>query len=40
MIMHEDSQKSYPSMMGGHQMILKYSLIMHQIIHSFETDIS
>ena len=40
MIIHEDSKKSYPSVVAYHQMILEYSIIMHQIIHSFETDIS
>ena len=36
---HEDSNKSYPSMVVNPQ-ILDYSMIMHQIIHCFETDTS
>ena len=38
--MHEDSNKSYPSMVAHHQMILECSIIMNQIIHSFEIDTS
>ena len=30
MIMHGDSEKSYPSMVGHHQAILEYSIIMYQ----------
>ena len=36
--MHEDSNKFYPLMVARHQMILEYSLIMKQIIHSLEID--
>ena len=36
MIMHGDSNISYPSMVAHHEMILEYSIIMHQILHSFE----
>ena len=38
--MHEDSNKLYPSMVARHQMILEYSIIMQQIIHSLEIDTS
>ena len=38
--MHEDSNELYPSMVARHQMILKCSIIMQQIIHSFEIDTS
>ena len=38
MIMHEDSDKLYPSMVARDQMILECSIIMHQIIHSFKID--
>ena len=40
MIMHKDSKKSYPSMVAHHQIIFEYSIIMHQKVHSFETDTS
>ena len=40
MIMHEDSNKLYPSMVARHQMILEFSIIMHQIMHSLEIDTS
>ena len=40
MIIHEDSNKLYPSMVTRHQMILEFSIIMHQIIHSLEIDTS
>ena len=40
MIMHEDLNKLYPSMVAHHKMILESSLIMHQIIHYFEIDTS
>ena len=40
MIMHEDSNKLYPSMVARHQMILECSIIVHQIIYSFEIDTS
>ena len=36
---HEDSNKSYPSMVV-HRQILDYSMIMHPIIHCFESDTS
>ena len=38
MKIHEVSSKSYPSMVA-HPQILEYSIIMHQIIHSFESDL-
>ena len=38
MIMYEDSNRFYPSEVARHQMILECSIIMHQIIHSFEID--
>ena len=34
-----DSNKSYPSM-AAHPQISQYSVIMHQILHFFEKDIS
>ena len=37
MKIHDDSNKSYPSMVA-HPQILEYSIIMHQIIYSFESD--
>ena len=40
MKMHEDSNKLYRSIVACHQMILDYSIIMYQITHSFEIDIS
>ena len=40
MITHEGSNKAYPSMVDHHQVILEYSMIMRQIIHSFEIDTS
>ena len=40
MIMHEDSNKLYPSMVTHHQMILECSIIVNLIIHSFEIDTS
>ena len=40
MIMHEDSNKWYPSMVARYQMVLECSIIMYQIIHSFEIDTS
>ena len=40
MKMHEDSNKLYPSIVACHQMILDYSIIMYEITHSFEMDIS
>ena len=40
MIMHKDSNKLYPSMVAGHQIILECSIIMHKIIHSLEIDTS
>ena len=39
MKIHEDSNKSYPSMVV-HRQILDYSMIMHPIIHYFESDTS
>ena len=36
MKIHEVSSKSYPSMVA-HPQILEYSIIMNQIIHSFES---
>ena len=36
----EDSRKLYPSMVAHQQMTLEYLIIMHQIMHSFEIDIS
>ena len=38
-IVEEDSNKSYLSMVVHHQTILEYSIINQQIIHSFKTDI-
>ena len=38
-IVKEDSNKSYLSMVVHHQTILEYSIINQQIIHSFKTDI-
>ena len=40
MIMHENSDRLYPSMVARHQMISECSIIMHQIIHSFEINTS
>ena len=40
MIIREDSNKLYPSMVAYHQMILECSIIMHKMIHSFEIDTS
>ena len=39
MIIHDDSNKSYPLIVAHHQ-TFGYSIIMHQIIHYFETDTS
>ena len=36
----QNSNKSYLSLIAYHQIILEYLIIMHQIIHSFETDTS
>lgn len=38
-IVEEDSNKSYLSMVVHHQTILEYSIINQQIIHSFKIDI-
>ena len=35
MIIHEDSKKSYLSMVNDHQMMLEYSITMQQMIHPF-----
>ena len=40
MIMHEDSNKLNPLTVACHQMILECSIIMDQIIHSFDIDSS
>ena len=36
----QNSNKSYPSLIAHHPIILEYLIIMHQIIHSFEIDTS
>ena len=36
MLSQEDSDKLYTSVMAYHQVILEYSIINQQIIHSFE----
>ena len=40
MIMHGDLKKSYPSKVAHKKIIIEYSIIMHQIIHSFEINTS
>ena len=40
MTMHEYSHKLYPSTAALHEMTIECSIIMPQIIHSFETNTS
>ena len=38
MVIQQDSNKSYPSMVAHHQKILDYSIHNQQMIHPYEID--